>query len=171
MPRQGVLLSILVLFFADAVPTPARAQIAAGRREFPSVHRVLTRIGDDSPRTVRLAGRTIGRVDGNRMRLRGDSLVLSTANGSRVVALAEVDSLWVQRSAARPLAIIAAVPCALYGALLGEFLATDPDSNGRPGRGTAGALRGGAVGGIICGSLGAGIGSLIKRWRLEYVRT
>jgi hypothetical protein len=85
--------------------------------------------------------------------------------------MVDVDSLWVQRgTAARTVGILTAVPCAVFGALVGEFIATDPDSNGSPGRGPLGALIGAVLFGAPCGGLGAVIGSFFPRWRLEYAR-
>ena len=47
-------------------------------------------------------------------------LVLTLAG----VALADIDSLWVQRgSAALLLGIVIGAPCTLFGALVGEFIA------------------------------------------------
>ncbi len=171
MTGQDVLLAVLVLLIADFLPSGASAQNAVAPRWDSGLNRVVARISSDVPRSVRLVSHRIGRVKGDRAYLRGDSLLVLSARESRAVALVDIDSLWVQRgSAAHMLGIVAAVPCAVYGGLLGAFLATDPDNLGRPGRGPAGALTVGALGGVICGSLGAGIGSLIKRWRLEYAR-
>ncbi len=171
MTGQNVLLAVLVHLLASSLPSDASAQNAAAPRVDSGLDRAVTRISSDVPRSVRLVSHRIGRVKGDRVYLRGDSLLVLSARQSRAVALEDIDSLWVQRgSAARMLGIAAAVPCAVYGGLLGAFLATDPDNLGRPGRGPAGALTVGALGGVICGSLGAAIGSSFKRWRLEYAR-
>ncbi len=135
-----------------------------------SLQVLIARISGGFPLAVRLSSRATGRVQGNRLQLNGDSVVVVGERGPRALALTEVDSLWVKRNASLILGIVAAVPCAVYGGLVGAFLATDPDSNGRAGRGPVGALTGGAVGGFACGLLGVGIGSLFKRWRLEYAR-
>jgi hypothetical protein len=120
---------------------------------------------------MRLVSQRTGRLRGDALLLKGDSVVLVSDRASRTFALQEIDSLWVSHgNASRIVGIVTAVPCAIYGGLVGAFLATDPDSNGRPGRGPLGATIGGATGAFACGLPGFGIGSLIKRWRLEYTR-
>jgi hypothetical protein len=120
---------------------------------------------------MRLVSQRTGRLRGDALLLKGDSVVLVSDRASRTFALQEIDSLWVSHgNASRIVGIVTAVPCAIYGGLVGAFLATDPDSNGRPGRGPLGATIGGAAGGFACGLPGFGVGSLIKRWRLEYTR-
>jgi hypothetical protein len=130
----------------------------------------IARIGVGSDRMVRLSTRETGRVEGNQVSLVGDSVLFSTPNGDRAVAAANVDSIWIKGSAAPILGLIAAVPCAVYGGLVGAFIGGDPDGNGSPGRATIGLLIGMIGGGAVCGSLGAAIGSLIPRWRLRYAR-
>lgn len=166
------LLAIVVPAFAGSTPSYARAQSVTAAPSDSSLERIIVRIGIDGPNTVRLVSRGTERLEGERIRLLGDSVWVDTDTGLRTIATADVDSLWVQHgTAARMVAIIAAVPCALYGALVGEFIATDPDSNGRPGRGPIGAVIGAVIGGAPCAGLGAIIGSFFRRWRLEYARS
>jgi hypothetical protein len=132
---------------------------------------VVARISWDHGGSVRLASRETGRLEGHRVDLRGDSVLLDTDAGVRAIATMKIDSVWAQRgSAARALGIVAAVPCALYGALVGSFLASDPDSGGKPSHGALGGLIGGVIAGSVCGAAGAVVGSLIRRWQLEYAR-
>jgi hypothetical protein len=162
----------VVLAVAGAMPSVARAQSATLSYSDWSLHRAIARIELDRPHAVRFASRGAGRVEGYGIRVLGDSLSVDTDQGSRKLAMVDIDSLWVQRgTAALTLGIIAALPCAVFGALAGSFLATDPDSNGRPGRGFLGGLIGFVLAGAPCGLLGAGLGSLIRPWRLEFART
>ena len=155
---------------ATPVPSYGRAQSASASPSDSSVQRVIFRIALE-PHTVRLVSRGTGRVEGYGIRVLGDSVSVDTNQGAHTIAIVDVDSLWVQRgTAARTVAIVAAVPCAAFGALVGEFIATDPDSNGRPGRGPLGALIGAVLFGAPCGGVGATIGSFFPRWRLEYAR-
>jgi hypothetical protein len=55
--------------------------------------------------------------------------------------------------------------------MVGDFIGGDPDGNGTPGRAVAYSLIGLIVGGVVCGSVGAILGSLIPKWRLEYARS
>jgi hypothetical protein len=162
---------LLVVFVLASCPNSAWAQSVTVLHADSSLQRVIARIGSDGPQSVRLVGHGTGRLEADRLRLVADSVFIGTDDGERVVAVIDIDSLWVQQgTAALTLGIVAAVPCALFGASFGSFLATNPDSNGRPGRGPIGALVGALVGGAPCGLLGAGLGSLIRRWRLEYAR-
>jgi hypothetical protein len=132
---------------------------------------VVARISWDHRGSVRLASRETGRLEGHRVDLRGDSVLLDTDAGVRAIATVNIDSVWEQRgSDARILGIVAAVPCALYGALVGAFFASDPDSGGKPSHGALGGLIGGLLAGSACGAAGAIVGSLVRRWQLEYAR-
>ena len=136
-----------------------------------SLRNFVSRISADNHRSVRLTSRETGRVEGYRVSLLGDSVLLNTDSGVRAIALANIDSAWVQQGTAAPiLGLIAGVPCAVFGGLVGAFIGGDPDSNGSNRRATIGILIGMLGGGFVCGSVGAGIGSLIRRWRLEYAR-
>jgi hypothetical protein len=167
-----VLPVVVVLALAGSMPSYARAQSDTAPQSDSSLQHVITRIGLDGPNTVRLVSRGTERFEGEGIRLLGDSVWVDTETGLRTIAVADVDSLWAQHgTAARTVGLIAAVPCAVFGAMVGEFIATDPDGNGRPGRGPIGALIGAVIGGAPCGLLGAVLGSFFRRWRLEYART
>lgn len=168
MLKRDLLVAVVALM-TTIVPGFAQAQNAIAADS--SLRAVITRINNGKQGAVRLVSQRTKRLRGNALRLNGDSVILFSERGTRSLALQEVDSLWMSRgSAARIVGIVAAVPCAIYGGLLGAFLATDPDSNGRPGRAPIGAMVGGAAGALACGLPAAGIGSLVKRWRLEYSR-
>ena len=168
--QTGLVHLVVVLAFAGPIASSARAQSAASQSDS-SLQRVVFRIALE-PHDVRLASHGTGRVQGYGLHVVGDSVWVDTDRGAHTIAMVDIDSLWVQHgTAALTVGIIAAVPCAVFGALVGEFIATDPDSNGRPGRGPLGALIGAVLGGAPCGGLGAVIGSFFRRWRLEYART
>jgi hypothetical protein len=131
---------------------------------------VVARISEHKGGSVRLASRETGRLEGHRIELRGDSLLLDTDAGVRAIATANVDSVWVRRgSAARVLGIVAAVPCAFFGAAVGASLGGGPDGGGKSA-GAIGGLMGGLITGSVCGVVGAGVGSFIRPWQLEYAR-
>ena len=136
-----------------------------------SLRDAIARIGADKNRMVRFTSRETGRIEGNHVSLIGDSVFLNTDWGVRAIALTRVDSLWIQSGTAAPImGIIAAVPCALFGAMVGNFIGGDPDSKGSPGRAIVGLFLGFVGGAFVCGSVGAIVGSLILRWQLEYPR-
>ena len=159
---------VSLLILALALGSPLGAQDAHGESDLRSV---VARISWAHGGSVRLASRETGRLEGHRVDLRGDSVLLDTDAGVRAIATVTIDSVWAQRgSAARTLGIVAAVPCALYGALVGSFFASDPDSGGKPSHAALGGLIGGLIAGSVCGAVGAGVGSLIRGWQLEYAR-
>ena len=162
---------LIVLVLVGLFPNRARAQGATQPRADSTLNNILARIAAAGPHSLRIASRATGRVQGSGVYLRGDTVIVMSDQSERAFAFVDVDSVWEQRgTAALLLGVIAAVPCALYLGAVSAFFATDPDSNGRPGAGTAAALVGGAIGVVVCGTVGAGVGSLIKRWRLEYAR-
>jgi hypothetical protein len=164
---------LLFFFFAyeSAAPQFARAQDDLFSHADSSVRRAIERVAAEHPHSVRLAGSGNGRVEGAIVRAAGDSVSLDTDDGLRTMAVIDVDSVWVQRkSLATALGVIAVIPCAIFGALVGDAIGSDPDSNGGPGQGGRGALIGAALLGVPCGLLGAGVGYLIRPWRLEYAR-
>ena len=67
------------------------------------------------------------RILATNTKILGDSLVTNfRGRENRVFALADIDTLWVRKGSRALLgAAITAVPAAIYGALLGSFLATD----------------------------------------------
>jgi hypothetical protein len=126
----------------------------------------------DSLQTIRVTSRETGRLEGDGVSLIDDSLFVNTWSGLRAIAVANIDSVWIYRGTAAPiLGLIAAVPCALYGAAVGGFIAGDPDGGRHSAaQGILLPIIGLVAGGAVCGLVGAGVGSLIERWRLEYVR-
>jgi hypothetical protein len=172
MTCRRYLTVVVVLAVAGWVPGSARAQSATLSYSDWSLHRAIANIEFDRPHAVRFASRGGGRVEGYGISVLGDSLSVDTDQGSRKLAIVDIDSLWVQRgTAALTVGILVALPCAVFGALVGSFLATDPDSGGRPGHGFLGGLIGFVIGGAPCGLVGAALGSLIRPWRLEFART
>jgi hypothetical protein len=173
MSKRGPLLpSLLVVlsFFLGCSPRTG-LQFAPAPSTDSDLQRLLTGIGEHPQRIVRLTTRSSGRIEGNDVDLRGDSVLVATEQGPRAFQVAEVDSLWVQGTAAVLVGMVAALPCAIFGGMVGDFIGGDPDGNGTPGRALAYSFIGLAVGGVVCGSAGAILGSLIPRWRLEYVRS
>jgi hypothetical protein len=165
------LMTLLVLVLGTSLPNRARAQDTPGPYADTGLRNSVTRIGRDSNRMVRLAARGTGRLQGDHVALRGDSVFVSTYSDVFTVAAVDVDSMWVQHGTAAPIVgLILGVPCALYGGLVGAFIGGDPDSQGSQRRATLGLLIGMAGGGAVCGSVGALMGSFIRRWRLEYAR-
>ena len=111
--------------------------------------------------------RTEGRLQG----LQGDTLVWRAHNGDRRTPLSELDAVWV--SAGRATGKGALIGAAVGGGLLalgGSFIlrATCDNVNGCRDEYAKVILHGGAVGGGSGALLGAGIGSLVRRWRHVY---
>lgn len=164
-------LLVLVLAFGASLPNRARAQTPPAAYADTNLRNSVSRAGADRNRTVRLTSRATGRVQGNRVSLLGDSVSVSDYAEVHMIAVVDVDSMWVQHGSAAPIVgLILGVPCALFGGMVGSFIGSDPDSNGSPRRATVLLILGMAGGGFVCGSAGAFIGSWFPRWRLEYVR-
>ena len=162
-------LSVLVALALGVFPSSAYAQSSKSANS--ELRNVIAAIGAQKVRTVRVSSDGTGKLEGDWVALLGDSLVLTTESGPRSIAIEEVDSVWTQRgSAAQVVGIIAALPCAIYGAVVGSFIGGDPDSNGSPARQTGLTIAGFAAGALICGSIGAAVGSTFRRWQLEYAR-
>lgn len=169
MSCAQTVIALLVLVLAESVPSRCPAQNPPVRHADSSLLNTLTRISADSSRSVRLASRETGRLDGPRVYLVGDSVRLDTYSAMRAIAVVDIDSVWVQRGTAAVLVgIIVGIPCAAFGAMIGGFIGGDPDSRGSPGREAVLTILGFLGGGLVCGSVGAGVGSLIRRWELEY---
>jgi hypothetical protein len=159
------------LVFGAALSNRAQAQTPPPANADTNLRNSVTRISVDRNRTVRLSSRATGRVQGNRISLLGDSVSVSDCSEVHMIAVVDVDSMWVQHGSAAPIVgLILGVPCAVYGGLVGAFIGSDPDSNGSPRRATVLIILGTAGGGFVCGSAGAFIGSWFPRWRLEYAR-
>jgi hypothetical protein len=173
MSKPGPLLAslLVVLSFFLACSPRTGLQFAPAPSTDSDLQRLLTGIGEHPQRIARLTTQSSGRIEGNDVDLRGDSVLVATEQGPRAFQVAEVDSLWVQGTAAVVVGMVAALPCAIFGGMVGDFIGGDPDGNGTTGRALAYSLIGLAVGGVVCGSAGAILGSLIPRWRLEYVRS
>jgi hypothetical protein len=169
--RTRGLLGLIVLVLGASLPNRALAQTPPAAYADTTLRSSVTRISTDRNRTVRLTSRATGRVQGNRVSLLGDSVSVSDYSEVHMIALGDIDSMWVQHGSAAPIVgLILGVPCALYGGLVGSFIGNDHDSNGSPRRGTLLLIVGMAGGGLVCGSAGAFIGSWFRRWRLEYAR-
>jgi len=135
------------------------------------LQRLLAGIGVTDGRQVRIATSGKGRIQASALTQRGDSVFLENDAGTHGLGIADVDSVWAQRgTAALLVGAIAATPCAIWGMIVGNFIATDPDGT-RPVPGPVGALIGGVVGALPCGLVGGAVGSAIRRWRLEYPRS
>lgn len=170
VPPSRSLLVVLILILADLLASNAQAQTPTASPADSTLYRVLTRITDDGRRTVRLTSHATGRVQGSSLEVRGDSVFVVSDQGVRPIPVGEVDSLWVQGDAALLVGIVAAVPCAIFGLMVGTFIGGDPDSQGSSGKAIVEGLIGAIGGGFLCGVVGAGFGSLIPQWRLEYAR-
>jgi hypothetical protein len=163
-------IALLVLVLTGCLPSRTPVLAPSEAHADPSLTNLVARIDANNPRLVRLSSSETGRLEGDRVSLLGDSVFLNTDAGMRAIATVNVDSVWIQSTAARIVGIIAAVPCALFGASVGGFIGSDPDGNPTPLRGILFPVIGMVGGGAVCGLIGAGIGSLIPRWQLEYPR-
>jgi len=164
-------IAVLALFFAASLSSRTEAQSLFTAQPDSTLRSTITRIAADNRQRIRVTSRATGRLEGNRVFLLDDSMFVSTESGPRALAVANVDSVWIYRGTAAPiLGLIAALPCAVFGGAVGGFVGGDPDSQGSSGKAALFSIIGILVGGVVCGSVGAGVGSLIERWRLEYVR-
>jgi hypothetical protein len=170
VPPSRFVLAVLILILAGSLPSYAQTETATASRADSSLYRVLTRISEHGPRSVRLTSHATGRVQGTSLELRGDSIYVVSDQGVRALLVGEVDSVWVQGTAALLVGILTAVPCAIFGLMVGTFIGGDPDSQGSSGKAIVEGLIGAIGGGFLCGVVGAGFGSLIPQWRLEYAR-
>jgi hypothetical protein len=130
--------------------------------------RLQTNVGASGFHYIRVATRAAGRFRGHDLLPRGDTVVIIDRSSERAIALADIDSVWVQRDFGRGLAIVGGAVCALIGGALGGLIAADPDSGDASV--TGGILIGGTIFGAICGAGGWLVGDLIRTWRLEYAR-
>ena len=109
--------------------------------------------------------RTVGRLQG----FQGHTLMWRVGNGDVRTPLSELDAVWV--SAGRATGQGALIGASVGGGLLalgGAFLISALCDNGCGDDYAKMILRGGAVGGGSGALLGAGIGSLVRRWRRVY---
>lgn len=171
LARRQSGIAVLALFLAGSLFSRAAAQSPPSAQPDSTLRSTITRIAADNRQRVRVTSRETGRLEGNRVSLTGDSVFVSTDSGVRAIAVVEVDSLWIYRGTAAPIVgLIAAIPCAAFGGAVGGFVGGDPDSQGSSAKAALFSIIGILAGGAVCGSVGAGVGSLIERWRLEYVR-
>ena len=106
-------MALLVLVLGASLPNRASAQDLPATYPDTSLRHAVTRIGADTNQTVRFATRTAGRLQGNNVSLRGDSVSLSTFSEILTIAVVDVDSMWVQRGTAAPIvSLIFGGPCA-----------------------------------------------------------
>ena len=166
-----MLLALLVLTLATATPRGGGAQnLPTGDADSTLRNRIM-HLADSNAHSVRLATRETRRIEGSAISVSGDSVMLETSSGLRAIPMRDVDSVWVQNGTAAPIVgLIAAVPCALFGAMVGSFIGNDPDGSRSSRHPIILTLVGLIGGGAVCGAVGAGAGSLITRWRLEFAR-
>jgi hypothetical protein len=169
--RAQIVMALIGLVLSELPASRSWAQSPAESRADSNVRNSISRNNVDNTRPIRLASRKTGRVESHGVALLGDSVLLNTDSGVLAIALANVDSVWVPRgSAALLVGLIAGLPCALFGGIVGNSIGGDPDGPGSPGRATVLTILGFLGGGLVCGSGGAIIGSLIRYWHLEYAR-
>jgi hypothetical protein len=160
--------TVLAVMLAGSISSRTEAQ---SPQPDSALRSIITRVAADNRQRIRVTSPETQRLEGNRVSLLDDSVFVSTESGTRAIPLARVDSVWIYRGTAAPiLGLIAALPCAVFGAAAGGFIGGDPDSQGSSGKAALFSIIGLLAGGAVCGSVGAGFGSLIDRWRLEYVR-
>ena len=149
-----------------------RASAQEARATLSSRDSALATILGNAPESSRLRMRTANgeRFDDPKPRLANDSVLIRYHESTQMLAISDIDSVWVQHGTlAGIFGAIAAAPCAIYGALVGHSFANDPDSNGHPGSlGLREMIVGVGLGTVICGGPGAILGSFIKRWHLIY---
>lgn len=163
-PLQG---SATILSSQQGMVIPPVARTPNPKRD---LQRLLAAIGVNEGRQVRIATSGKGRIQARALTQRGDSVFLENNDGMHGISITDVDTVWAQKgTAALLVGAIAATPCAIFGMMVGNFIATDPDGN-RPMPGVVGALIGGVVGALPCGLVGGAVGSFVRRWRLEYPR-
>lgn len=166
-PNRSIHFSIVLLsiLFADTSILAQSAVNTTSQRDSP-IHASISRLTPGEHLRVRI--RDGPRLEGMRVELIGDSGVLNPHRRNERYALMEIDSIWVRHgSFAVLVGTLTAIPCAVYGGLVGHFLVTDADSGARTA-GWKGAMVGAIAGAGVCGTPGAILGSFIHRWRLLY---
>jgi hypothetical protein len=156
--RLGPCLTIALL--ATTTIAPAAAQTPG---DADSAWRVaLARLTPGT--TVRVHTHDGGRIEGRVLRTWGTTLRLDTGAAPTDLSTAALDSLWVRGTAAKTGAIVAAVPGAVVGGLIGwianEAACKDvgpPCPEAIPLLSLAGAGAGAILGAVV--------GSLIPKWR------
>lgn len=162
-----LLLSLSLIGLAGAA-TGVQAQAGQIPRPAPTERDLLLQLPPGA--RIRLVSHGV-RVIASNPKVVGDSLVAIIGAKTWTLALADIDTVWVKKGSRAALgAAITGVPAAIWGAGLGYVLATDPDSNRKPGGGLQAALVGGTIFGLIGAIPGALLGSVITRWARIYVR-
>ncbi|MBA3646404.1 MAG: hypothetical protein H0W63_09520 [Gemmatimonadaceae bacterium] len=117
---------------------------------------------------IRLTSHGI-RISASEPSIKGDTIVATVHGRKRSFAPADIDTLWVKKGSYGLVgAAITGVPSAVLGAFAGASLATDRDSNGKPGSGPKGAIWGAFLLGVIGAIPGAIVGSVFPRWQRVY---
>jgi hypothetical protein len=120
--------------------------------------------------TVRIRVHGGDRIESRIHSLRAGSLALQLGEDSTAFDVAAIDSLWVRGTAARTGAIAGAavvgVASFAFWAALCDGLSDGPGGCKEWGRVTAYSLAGAGAGALI----GAGVGTLVPKWRLRYAR-
>jgi hypothetical protein len=109
---------------------------------------------------IRITGRLIAASDGQ--------VTLGPAGGRVIVAMQDIDTVWVRKTAAGTGALIGGVVGGLFLGIafyaLDQSACTDTVCNGGPAPAIGGAFLGGAIGAIA----GAGIGALVPKWKRRF---
>jgi hypothetical protein len=171
MSRTQTLFALLLLTLATLSPRASGAQSLPASDADATLRKRIMHLADSNAHSVRIATRETRRIEGSGISLAGDSVMLETSSGVRAIPLRDVDSVWVQNGTAAPIVgVIAAVPCAIFGGMVGSFIGNDPDGSSSSRHPIILTLVGLVGGGAVCGAVGAGAGSAIKRWQLEFAR-
>jgi hypothetical protein len=120
--------------------------------------------------TVRIRVHGGDRIESRIRSLRGESLALQLVGDSAAFDVAAIDSLWVRGRATRTGAIAGAavvgVASVVFWGGLCQGLSDGPGGCTEWGRVTGYSLVSAGAGALI----GAGVGSLVPKWRLRYAR-
>lgn len=152
---------IWLLLLAVAAPLPGQAPAAADSARLAAIRTLRRGTG------VKLVYAGLGTVEGDFVRLTGDSAVLVRGRAWHTVALTGVDSIWARGGHAGEGAlyggVIGAVAvAALFHGLVKGLCEAPPCHVTR-------ATLIGAVGGAAIGAgLGAAVGNTVPRWRLHF---
>lgn len=102
----------------------------------------------------------------------GDTLLLDVAPKQREYSIAAVKSMWVRGRSVKTGAIIGLAVGAVGGFVIGGLAAglrhMDGGTTSSGGSDAAVVLSGIALGSVVLGALGAGVGATIPKWHLRY---
>ncbi len=108
------------------------------------------------------------RITGRLIAAGAGEVTLRPERGPVVVAMQDIDTLWVRKTAAGTGALIGGVVGGLFLGFaswaLDQSACSDTVCDGGPGPAIGGAFLGGAIGAIA----GAGIGALIPKWKRRF---